>query len=93
MANVVSTKLVKELREALALAEQGKITDGVIVAIGTEISHHGFAVEKGPHRLVSLLGEMGLCHSGLENMLITERMEQAKAHAAGIVGGRPRLQG
>ena len=87
-----SQRLIKELRDALKLAEEGKITDGVIVCIGDEISQHGFSVEKGPHRLVSLLGEVGICVAGLQNMLITERMEQAKNAAQGIVGNRPCLQ-
>lgn len=79
-------KLIKELRDALKLAEDGAVTDGVIVAIGVDVSHHGFSVEKGPHRLVSLLGEMGICKIGLESMLISERIEQAKARAAGMIG-------
>ncbi len=92
MADQSNPKLIHELRQALALAEEGKITDGVIVAIGAEVSHHGVTVQAGPHRLVSLLGEMGICKVGLENALITERIEQAKNRAGGIVGGR-RFQG
>jgi hypothetical protein len=88
-----SQRAIKELRDALRLAEEGKITDILIVGIGAEVSHHGFSIEKGPHRLVSLLGEVGVCVAGLNARLIADRMRQTDAAAAGLVGGqRPRFQ-
>lgn len=55
----VNQDLVKHLKQALAFAEKGDITHGVIVAFGPEIYHRTFAV---PTHLdvVQMIGELTL---------------------------------
>jgi hypothetical protein len=76
--------LVKELREALALAEAGTITDGLVVGIGGKTAHHTFAA-RTPEALVSVLGEAAICVAGLQNMVMHQRTVEANDRASGII--------
>lgn len=74
----VNEDLVKHLKQALAFAEKGDITHGVIVAFGPEIYHRTFAVPT--HRdAVEMIGELTLFETELKVSTVTNRM--AVAHA------------
>lgn len=76
--------LLNELRELLALAESGKITSAILVGIGPDAAHHGFAAPK-PDDLGQLIFETGICVQGLQANIIMQRMEQQQDQRQGIV--------
>lgn len=51
--------LIKQLKAALAMAEVGTITNGVVVAMGEAVYHRTFSVPK-PEDMAMMIGELDM---------------------------------
>jgi hypothetical protein len=88
MLSDVNSELVAQLKSALELAQSGKITDGIIVAVGPDAKHHSFSI---PHAAAELIGELTLVSQAIGMRVIADR---AKAPSSPIVAlaRKPLLQ-
>jgi len=73
--NAPNKDLIAELKKALALAEAGSITDGVVVALGPDTYHRTFAVEK-PIGMAAMIGELGMFKTEMELIVMGNRSQQ-----------------
>lgn len=72
--------LIKQLKAALAMAEAGAITNGVIVAYGPEVYHRTFSVPKSEDML-SMIGELDLFKTEMGLIVMGARTQQEQRRA------------
>lgn len=80
--------LIRELKQALTLAESGAITNAVIIGVGATVYHRVFDIPK-PEDFAMVTGEAHLFITEMEMIAIGNRaLEQRKRGASLVMPGR-----
>lgn len=78
--------LVKQLKQVLAMAEAGSITNAVIVASGPKLYHRTFSVPK-VEDMPMMCGEVGIFLTEMHCLVMGGRVQQDQNRAALLHSG------
>jgi|GEM_PF-6693629 len=67
--------LIRELKQILAMAEKGTVTNAVVIATGGKIYHRTFSIPL-PEDMPMMIGEVGIFQREMEMLVIGNRSAQ-----------------